>query len=322
MKEYPRVGIESGSIAISILAAPDLGYHSLLRLASTHYPDGHNARCGEYLVWLYEKNPHGAGKVVAAVENDTLIGMMGLIPLKIRVGDLHFIANTVVNVLTHPAHRGKNLFVKMIHAATRYCEERQEWLIGHPNAKALPGWKRTKMHFHSGYSLNWIPPFARLCSEEEMTITLNSESDLRRLDFRPLIAWQSDLGAPVIEADSAFLIWRFIQHPTRQYRARAITSGNSIRGYAMIRRLAPLVDFVVDWQGDEYWRKGPPTELIHASLLAWPDTRKEASSVRPRRIRHFRAKRKYYPFFATPPSHDTAHIMTWDHLTFAATDFC
>src|SRR5687768_14401099 len=103
----------SDTATIEIGSIREFGLPAIEALSSTFYPSGHRARRPEYLRWLYEENPCGLGEVVGARENGFLIGMMGLIPLRVQIGREIVVARMVVDVLTHPEHRNKNLFVRM-----------------------------------------------------------------------------------------------------------------------------------------------------------------------------------------------------------------
>ncbi|MBK6957772.1 MAG: hypothetical protein IPH22_04680 [Nitrosomonas sp.] len=66
------------------------------------------------LKWLYIDNNEGPATLIVAEEDDLWIGMMVLIPVTLeRKGELQK-ACFAVNLLAHPEHRTKNLFVKII----------------------------------------------------------------------------------------------------------------------------------------------------------------------------------------------------------------
>src|SRR5260221_349964 len=125
-----------------------------LEMHASPYPVAHPARRTEYLQWLHLSNPFGNGIVTLVVGDDqSLLAAMGAVPFRIGVGRESLIAYSVVNVLVHPLHRTKNLFVKMIRVLFASLRERGAWLVGHPNDAAFPGWKRAKMCFKAGADL-------------------------------------------------------------------------------------------------------------------------------------------------------------------------
>ena len=309
-------------LAIEIRPLDEIGADAVVGLAASYYPAGHDARRREYLDWLYNRNPFGQGRIVAALERGLLIGMMGLIPFRLRCDDGTFIAHMVVNVLTHPRHRTKSLFVKMIRVAKHECDEKGEWLIGHPNDAAYPGWKRNGMVFQPGYDMKWIAPLRPLPLRGFRRRADVAPNELPCLDFGPLLQWQSNVRQPVIAADAAFIEWRFFRHPTRSYRVGSLRQGNLVLGYWVRRAFRPMVDLIVDWQGGDFWKAGPPASLWRPSLIAWPVAGVEANPVPvPRRLWALPRVHKYYRFFATPPAQVDGSPRQWHLLTLAATDF-
>lgn len=311
--------MSDGALAIDILRLDEIGIDAVIGLGAAWYPAGHDARRREYLDWLYKRNPAGEGRLVTAVEGGLLIGMMGLVPLRIRNGEDLFTANMVVNVLSHPEHRTKGLFVKLIRVARRRCDERGEWMIGHPNDAAYPGWKRTRMAFQPGYDLRWMPPLLRIGGKRGTTMR---GAQIASLDFDPLAQWQRQIRQPVIAADAPFIAWRFLRHPTRAYHVGVLRSGSEVLGYWVRRTFRPMVDWIVDWQGEQCWKEGPPSRMLRLSVLAWPHIGDGGSQAArwPARSFGLPRVRKHYRFFATPPAGATG-VAGWEYLTLAATDF-
>jgi hypothetical protein len=148
-------------------------------LGNTYYPKGHPAVSRDYLRWLYLNNPSGSATLIVALENDLWIGVIALIPIALECEGVVQKACFAVNVLTHPDHRSKNSFVKMIKFARQILSGERVWLLGHPNANAIPGWRRQKMYFRAPLRLllakfNWSPPFKRVRP-------INSLAELREL---------------------------------------------------------------------------------------------------------------------------------------------
>ena len=286
-----------------------------VELASTYYAERHDARNPAYLRWAFLENPAGKGRVaIARTESGVWTGMMGLVPFRIRHGELEFTANMVVNVLVHPEHRQQKLFVKMIQHACRELSGTGEWLIGHPNAAAVPGWKRAGMAFRPGYTMRVAPP--RLGRRGKRDRRVKGDRALRDLDFAPLHAWQRRLDQPVIATDAQFLIWRFLSHPSRGYRVFVDAENGAVHGYRVDRAFrTPLVRWIVDWQGEEQWIRGPSRGLL-PSLVAWPvDAPSPRGTYLPPRAR------KHFEFFATPCGTRHHDRNEWRTLTLAATDF-
>jgi hypothetical protein len=288
-----------------------------LALAATYYPEGHEARNPAYLRWAFLQNPAGVGRIAhAETDSGKWTGVMGLVPFRIQHGPRQLTASMVVNVLVHPDHRKEKLFVKMIEHTCAELRSSSEWLIGHPNAAAVPGWQRTKMGFRPGYQMRVVPPLLSPRRRAGVRVK-DGGSALLAADFSPLAEWQQRLGHPVIAADASFLSWRFLSHPTRRYyRLHVDRDERGVTGYRVERPFKTrLVRWFVDWQGEEYWRRGPVRGAL-PSFYAWPVQSPHPSSsiVLPR-------FQKDYPFFATPCSTMENDGDPWSHLSLAATDF-
>ncbi|WP_123056809.1 GNAT family N-acetyltransferase, partial [Vibrio cyclitrophicus] len=92
-------------------------------------------------------NPNGSGQCVTVTLNDEIIGNFFLVATSVTVNGVVKKGYFATDVLTHPEHRDKNLFVKMIRKSITYLKEEKKFIVGHPNKNAIPGWKRTKMEF-------------------------------------------------------------------------------------------------------------------------------------------------------------------------------
>lgn len=288
-----------------------------LELAATYYPAEHEARNRDYLRWAFLKNPAGVGRIAhAETSSGKWTAVMGLVPFRIQHGRNQLVASMVVNVLVHPEHRKEKLFVKLIEHTRAQLKGTSEWLIGHPNAAAVPGWRRTNQGFRAGYRVRVAPPLLSLRRHHGEVLRGRSGA-LDGADFSPLSAWQENLGRPVIAADAAFLEWRFLSHPTRRsYRVHVDRDERGITGYRVDRPFkSPAVRWFVDWQGEAYW-KGGPVRGVLPSFYAWPIA--EAAPALSLELPKFK---KEYPFFATPCATMENDGDPWSHLTLAATDF-
>jgi hypothetical protein len=214
---------------------------ALIELGRHHYPAGHAVLDPRFLTWFYLENPAGPATLVVAREGALWIGLIVLIPVPLQVGGQQRKACFAVNVLTHPEHRGKSLFVKMIRAAQGALEAEGRWLLGHPNTNALPGWKRQKMQFRSPLNLHlarFALPFSGI-----RTRSLHTLEDLQAL---PPAVWQGAAGAS-LQRSPEWLHWRFLAPPHRKYDVRAIMQRDRVLGLRVTRRFKPGVDLMVDW---------------------------------------------------------------------------
>jgi len=119
----------------------------ILELSLSYYPKESPNISEEYLYDLYLKNPLGPAMGCYCYEHPKLIGFMALIPVLLSAKNKPRLSYYCVNVLSHPQHRNKNIFISLINVANEFLKKEQSILIGHPNKKAIPFWKRKKMSF-------------------------------------------------------------------------------------------------------------------------------------------------------------------------------
>jgi hypothetical protein len=227
----------------------------------------------------------------------------------------------VVHVLVHPAHRGKNLFVRMIRAVNEERRRTGEWLIGHPNDSATPGWRRTKMAFRTVDEVRVRFPLLGGSRWSGRRAVRLSEATLALCDFSALDQWRRRLGSPALLVDRAFLKWRFLDHPIHRYEIFGWLDGDLLLGYYVRRRFRiPLVWLAVDWQGEDLWREGPPGAWLSPTLVPWPIEHSTGQADRPRMLFKPRGLDRQFQFFATPADERGADNEPWSYITLAASD--
>ncbi len=293
-----------------------------LALAAKHYPEGNPVRRADYLHWLYQQNPNGSCRMALAVDDDgSYVGMMALIPFRMVSGPDFINTIAVVHVLVDPAHRGKNLFVRMIEAVNEERHRSGEWLIGHPNDSATPGWRRTRMAFRTVDEVRVRFPLLRGARLGARRATRLTGAILARCDFSALDQWRRALGSPALLIDRAFLKWRFLDHPIHRYEIFGWLDGDRLLGYYVRRRFrVPMVWLAVDWQGEALWRDGPPGAWFCPTLVPWPSAPGSAKVDRPRMLFRPRGLDRQFRFFATPADESSMGAESWSYVTLAASD--
>lgn len=216
----------------------------LIELGRTYYPVGHPVLTDGFLKWLYLDNPAGSATLIVAEEDGLWIGLIALVPVILECSNQLQQACFAVNVLTHPSHRTKNLFVKMIKYARQVLPEQGIWLLGHPNANAVPGWKRQKMNFRAPLHLylakfNLVLPFMNIRR-------IHSLEKLREL---PSNFWESltERIDTHIKYTPEFIAWRFLDAPHREYVVSAVESRGDLLGLRVTRGFRGPVDLMVDF---------------------------------------------------------------------------
>ena len=102
----------------------DLSYFEGIKLLNkSYYQTGHHLLEERYLEWLYLLNPAGMARLVLALEKGEIIGMLALIPVDLLIGNSKERAHYCVNVLSHPDHRTKNIFTRLIRKTREVLQE-------------------------------------------------------------------------------------------------------------------------------------------------------------------------------------------------------
>lgn len=233
-------------VEITACSASEDHLQRLIALGSTYYPAGHPALTKAFLKWFYLDNPAGTATLIIARQADTWIGLIVLIPVALEWAGRPQKACYAVNVLTHPEHRGKRLFVKMISHARSLLAEQGVWLLGHPNAEARPGWTKQQMQFRDSLQLHFAKFRLPFSSLRESRI-----DSLSQLEAIPSSFWIGLADRPDVHLkyDPAFIAWRYLDAPHRQYAVSAVERRGDFLGLRVTRRFKAGFDLMVDFIG-------------------------------------------------------------------------
>lgn len=276
----------------------------MLAFGALHYPAGDPYRSRTYREWLFLANPHGRAIAAVVRHEGALIGQAALIPVRFRMpeGGIqsgHF----VVDVLTHPEHRNRRLFSRIIDAAMEGARRGGSWLLGHPNSAAMPGWKRKEMQFRPPLAPRFLVPSPFGHGRWEW----NRDRILARWPDVESAVLSSDV--PEIDRTADFVEWRFFRRPDKTYKTGLLLNGDAI----------PIA-----WQASTPWRHGVQLLVDHAcarrthlaaglgKLALLPPGEESVANA-------FRLPvRKEVPFFLTDPSERNVDCR---RVTLAASDF-
>lgn len=224
--------------------ANETHFDKLNTLNTTFYDENHSILNTKYLEWLYILNPAGKATLIIVEEDEAYIGVMALIPVELTSNGQIQKACYAVNVLSHPEHRKKNLFIKMIRFTKEYLAEKNIWLLGHPNKNAIPGWKRQKMKFRDSlcpYLCKPKLPFSSLKSTRIKTID--------QLNQLPSTFWSmiNTNGTVDIKNSPEFISWRYLDSVAVKYKVNLISKGDIPIGINVCRAYKGPVNLMVHY---------------------------------------------------------------------------
>ncbi|MDM2741781.1 GNAT family N-acetyltransferase [Citrobacter sp. Cu096] len=196
----------------------------------------------KYLPWLLHDNPHGEGISVNIKIDNELVANMFLIPVRLIQDGSEKHAYYATDVLTHPTHRDKNLFVKLIRRSIEYLKEQNACLIGHPNNNALPGWKRTKMHFQP--IINSFLSKTSVLNKRKLVTDASQVKESEKQSIINMLCCSSNL---IVASDMDFLTWRYINHPVRKYHVEFIYDKYKLVGVIVFVKFKGIFDRVVHY---------------------------------------------------------------------------
>lgn len=196
----------------------------------------------KYLPWLLHDNPHGEGISVNIKIDNELVANMFLIPVRLIQDGSEKHAYYATDVLTHPSHRDKNLFVKLIRRSIEYLKEQNACLIGHPNNNALPGWKRTKMHFQP--IINSFLSKISVLNKRKLVTDASQVKESEKQNIINMLCCSSNL---IVASDMDFLTWRYINHPVRKYHVEFIYDKYKLVGVIVFVKFKGIFDRVVHY---------------------------------------------------------------------------
>jgi len=215
-------------------------------------------------VWQHHSNPYGQGSIVCE-SDQKLIGFYGVVfrPLMIRGRELT--VGHVIDVMVHPNHQMKGVFMSMASAAFASSKVRGvRLLFGFPNDKAIRGHRKA----------NWREVGARQILRHSLTQLQEPEENENGI----VIEWSSwkDLALNVEEIDALFqsssskrgfiadrswrwLQWRYGQKPDSDYSVLVCRTekDGSLKGWVILRtrrfegkKVGHIVDWLTEGEGD------------------------------------------------------------------------
>jgi hypothetical protein len=217
--------------------------------------------------------------------------------------------------MTHPEHRGKKVFIKMIQCASDFLADQGVWLLGHPNTYAFPAWKKQNATFREPLRL-----FLAKLNLPFSSTRVRRISSMRQLRELPSRFWHALAEKPDthVKYTPEFIAWRFLDAPHREYVVSAVENRDALLGLRVTRRFKGPFDLMVDFAasastlGAVLSSVRRPTLVVHSGLgSAAHELKKRCWKLPFKRV---------IPFFVTTWD-DRTDIDDMTDITLAASDF-
>jgi hypothetical protein len=191
----------------------------------------------DYLTWLYLDNPYGKAKLFLFYEEGELVGSTALIPSKLN----HNSENVyyAANVLVLPRAKNKLIFFLTIKSILKFLKENDAILIGHPNGKALPFWKKMKVNFFPTKKLSFLSKFSFFDTSIKVKQIFNVGE---LLDFK----CSDKIGLPL---NAKFYSWKFFNRNGCDYKKYILQDrNNNTIGFYITKKIFGPITLIVDYQ--------------------------------------------------------------------------
>lgn len=212
-------------------------------------------KSAELLNWRSHANPHGESKFAVATDRGEVVGMIALIPTRLRGPAGDCLGYQAVDTAVDPAYRGQGLFVKMGAVAQDPSMLGGDVLWGFPNANAAPGWygRLGWTHFgavplllrplRSGFLFGRLHPKLRsidvpLIRNRKMETDCYSDGAQLAADFDELWGQVAPAFGITVDRSGAWLRWRLLDKPGADYRCVGLKSDDGKLGSFVATKVA------------------------------------------------------------------------------------
>lgn len=204
----------------------DLDYRKYIELSQKCFP--HVKMTYPLFKWHFLQCPWGQRRNYVILDGESLVGILSALPIKIKHNNSIKNGSLLTNGMIDPDCRGGKLFVKLEKFAINEEKKKDmDMLLGVPNRNIF------RSHLKAGLqvigNLDFIGKFSFKRENHHC-----SKIDAFNPDFYKLQQRISQESNFMILKDSAYLNWRYVQRPDRDYQIYAAMNDNNITGWIVI----------------------------------------------------------------------------------------
>jgi GNAT superfamily N-acetyltransferase len=227
----------------------------------------------EYWRWKYKKNPAGSPIVWVAEHDEKIIGHYGIIPVRMKIGNMYMTASFACDAAVHPKYQGRGIFSSIVNRCYLDASENDLPLTyGFGQIHLGPTYKRYDWQGHIGgiylmtRVLNWKPVLNRyvrngllryglgqgctdlasaaaqvirkICRSHELSNSAGVRIEkISRFDKRIDTFWEkiSSHFEIITKRDQTYLNWRYPDNPWSAYTVHLATRDKKVLGYCILR---------------------------------------------------------------------------------------
>lgn len=205
-------------------------------------------KSAEMLQWRSEHNPHGPTRFAVAYHGNEIVGMIAIIPTRLRNMPADALGYQAVDTVVHPSCRGQGLFAQLGEAAQEGDALSAAVLWGFPNAQAAPGWfgrlgwtnfgevPLLVRPLRSSFLLSRVHPKLRSLNFRLVRTRRcngNVYDDGQQLSTDLGALWQRVAGSFGIAVDRSgeWMRWRLAEKPRAEYRCVGLKTGDELTAF-------------------------------------------------------------------------------------------
>jgi hypothetical protein len=235
----------------------------LLRSTFNGYPEM------QYWTWKYSNNPHGFPIIFVAEDKEKIVGCYILNPVRLRIGQELVMGAQSVDAAVDSAYRGGGIFKKLaVGAIAEAAKEDVSIIYAFPNEISYKGQVRigyrpmfiipkmyrifqtssllkAKTHVNDSFilkTLGVMDNLQKIRKERVMQSCAKSKNDIKvrvitEFDSRFSDFWKAvykENNGLLIERDLAYLQWRYMDHPQKNYTTYVCENSKEIIGFIVI----------------------------------------------------------------------------------------